>query len=164
MADPRKTGPQQRTANYSPLMKQLMASRITGDVANACPFGCEDHELDEKGACAHLIGFYDKGNTYEPRIKQKKDGRVIVSGKARKPMQKGFKLVRITTTARVYSPEPNKFLTVTRDETERFQVEIMEQERQLVEVAEKIRNPVLEGDWGESAYDVFRKPAPAPAG
>lgn len=160
MADPRnETNPGMRRANHSRLMEALK-NKGSGTVVNFCPFGCEDHQLDENGWCAHLIGFYNGGNTYEPRIRRKSDKRIIVSGKARLPMEKGFVLVRITTTARVYSPKAAEHLAVKRDDADREYSEVMERERQLLEAAEKVRNPVLEGEW-ESAYE--RPAAPAAA-
>lgn len=160
MADPRMYGPQQRQANHSPLMRAL-TRKSQGEVANFCPFGCEDHELDENGWCGHLVGFYNGGNTYEPRIRRKADRRIIVSGKARLPMQKGFKLVRITTTARVYSPTVQESLVVKREDADRVLADVMEEERRLLEAAERVRNPVLEGEWGESVYDLSPKAAAA---
>lgn len=32
-----------------------------GQVLNFCPFGCEDHTLDDQGRCLHLVG-----NTHQP--------------------------------------------------------------------------------------------------
>lgn len=164
MSDPRTetTGPQQRSANLSPLMKGILVERATGRRYNGCPFGCQDHELDDHGHCAHLIGFYDKGNTYEPRVVRSNDRRIIVSGKARQPMKKGYVLARITTCARVYSPEPRKDLLVTRDDSERVANDIIEQERKLLEAAERVRSPVLEGEWGNTGYEL-RPAAPAAA-
>jgi hypothetical protein len=155
MSDPRnEPNPQQRSANLSPLMKGLLVQRATGRRYNGCVFGCQDHELDDNGYCAHLVGFYDKGNTYEPRVVRKKDKRIVVSGAARQPMKKGFVLVRITTCARVYSPEPAKHLAVTRDDSERVQNDIMEQERKLLEAAERVRTPNLEGEWDDTGYEL----------
>lgn len=159
MADPRQVGPQQRSANHSPLMAKLV-KRSQGEVVNECPFGCTDEELDDNGYCGHLIGFYSQGTMYEPRIRRKKDGRIIVSGAQKKPMEKGFRLVRITTSARVYSPRQDKSLVVTRDEYDKIQNEILAKERELLKAAETLRNPVLEGEWGQTDYD---KPVAAAA-
>lgn len=155
MADPRKSGPQMRTANHSPLMKSLLNKMVGGGVMdNYCPYGCEDHQLDELGCCGHLIGYYAGGQTFEPRVRRKQDNRIIVSGIARTPMKAGYKLVRITTTARVYSPVPNKTLMVSRDESERHLAVVVEEERRLLAAAENIRNPILDGDWSGGAYDI----------
>lgn len=151
MADPRQVGPQLRKTNHSPLM-QALTRKSDGEVANFCPFGCEDHDLDDRGWCGHLVGFYDRGATYEPRVRRAGDKRVIVSGKKRMPMEKGFKLVRITTCARVYSPKLVESLVQKRDEGDRVNQEMMERERQILEQAERVRNPVLEGDWDNSEY------------
>lgn len=163
MSDPRQVGPQLRKSNYSPLM-QALSRRSAGEVVNFCPFGCGDHELDEAGHCGHLIGFYNGGGTFEPRVRRKKgqraheDGRIIVDGSKRQKMKGGYKLVRITSTARVYCAEPVKDLIVRRDDIDRVQEETLRQETELLERAEAIRNPVLEGDWGPTVYDA------APAG
>ncbi len=158
MSDPRQVGPQMRKTNHSELMKALNL-RSAGEVVNFCPYDCTDGQLDENGHCGHLIGFYNGGQTYEPRIRRKKgnrpheDGRIIVDGSKRKKMEKGFKLVRITTTARVYSSVPIKELIVRRDEIDQVQEDILRQEQDLLERAEAIRNPVLEGEWGATTYD-----------
>lgn len=157
MADPRLTGPQVRQNNHSPLMRAL-AKANKGDVVNFCPFGCSDLNLDDLGQCGHLVGFYNGGKTYEPRMVRKKDRRVIVNGRMRRPMEQGFKLVQITTSARVYSPALVKELIPQKDtDFDEGQQAMMTMERQLLEAADRIRNPVLEGDWGETAYDFTKK-------
>lgn len=152
MADPRNVGPQNRKSNHSQLMVALQR-KSQGEVINFCPFGCQDHQLDDHGYCGHLVGFYNGGSTYEPRKVRKKDKRIIVAGDQRQPMRNGFVLVRITTTARVYSPEPVKELCIVRGDYDMAQFELMEQERKLLEAAENIRNPRLEGVWGQTDYD-----------
>lgn len=37
-------------------------SKARGRVVNACPYGCQDEELDQSGYCHHLIGFTLRGN------------------------------------------------------------------------------------------------------
>jgi hypothetical protein len=161
MADPRSTNPQQRRANLSPLMHRL-TTRATGEVVNFCPFGCADDQLDENGYCGHLVGFYNGGQTFEPRVPQKVSagngklrttGRIITDGTRRQPMQKGFLLVKGTTTARVYSPQPVKELVPQKNEYAGELVRTLERERQIVEFAERVRNPVLEGEWEPTSYD-----------
>lgn len=156
MADPRLIGPQMRSNSHSPLIRALSKAN-KGDVVNFCPFGCSDHALDDLGHCGHLVGFYNGGKTFEPRMVRKKDRRIIVNGRQRRPMEVGFKLVQITTSARVYSPGLVKELVAQKDtDFDEAQGEMMNMERQLLEAAERIRNPILEGDWGETAYD-FKK-------
>lgn len=161
MADPRTTGPQMRSANYSPLMRALSRKSL-GEIVNFCPFGCSNDNLDELGFCGHLVGFYNGGQTYEPRIPQKtKAGRVmriITDGSKRCPMKQGYRLVKITTTARVYSPTAIPDLVVRRDEYDKVMAEVMAKEQRLIEAADAIRNPVLDGVWGETLYD---SPVPA---
>lgn len=159
MADPRAVGPQNRKANHSPLM-QALSKRSLGETVNFCPFGCSDEQLDEQGACCHLIGFYDKGTTFEPR-KRRKDNRIITTGAKREPMQNGFVLVRITTTARVYSPTPRPELMVKKEESDKVTAQIEAEERRLLEMAERVRSPILEGVWGSTDYD--QKPVAAAA-
>lgn len=167
MSDPRAVLPQNRakSANHSPLMRALVGKQV-GDVVNFCPFQCEDHQLDENGFCGHLVGFYNGGGTFEPRVmqldnKKRPTGRIITSGAHRQQMKKGFKLVKITTSARVYSPKIVDDLVPRTNEHLRGMADVMEQERQLLEFAERIRNPVLDGEWDGSVYD--REPDPAAA-
>lgn len=159
MSDPRKVTPSQRRNNHSPLMIEL-ARKNSGDVevVNFCPFGCEDAELDERGYCGHLYGFFNGGATFEPRgyakdTKGKPTGPEVVMGEKRQPMKKGYKLVKITTSARVYGPDVILTLHAKKGAVNPALAEAMEQERRLVEFAEKIRNPVLQGDWDGGAYD-----------
>lgn len=153
MADPRSQNPQNRRANHSPLMKALSSRQSINDVINFCPFGCEDHELDEHGYCGHLIGFYSKGTSFEPRVRRKKDGRVIVDGTKPRPMEKGFVRVKITTSARVYSPHLVKDLVPRENNALTELREVENRERQIEEFAEQVRNPVLEGEWDDSVYN-----------
>lgn len=112
----------------SPLMEKRAAVRSSGMVVNACPFNCEGDDLDEKGLCRHLIGYTNnteeecragKGQ-YEPLVYEG-DSRMVRVERERKPAMgpggkkvtvegkpilppvlKSDKLVRITTSCRVY--------------------------------------------------------------
>lgn len=44
---------------------------------NHCPYGCSQADLDENGACKHLVGFSNDGKTYEPLIVGKRGLRVV---------------------------------------------------------------------------------------
>lgn len=119
---------QQRHAPLSELMRAKNAAGVGGQV-NFCPFGCEDEQLDQHGYCRHLVGF-SVGDPvhpvqFEPMIHLRR-GRVvyverattkaehdeegkaiIVHGKPKlQPIQKGDRLVRITTSCRVYRDVP----------------------------------------------------------
>ena len=156
MADPRTSPVQSRKSALSPLMRAKSdAVRTGGDVVNFCPFECSDDALDEHGYCAHLIGFYHPpGEMYEPRVRVKDKGqaedKIIVQGSKKLHMQSKFKLVRITSSYRVYSPTPNKALV--RDAGRPRIDEATERENQLVKAIEELRDPELEGDWGEGLY------------
>lgn len=155
MADPRNVQPVNRQTGDSELMKALR-NKAKGGIVNFCPFGCEDHKLDENGACAHLVGFTNDGRNYEPRVKITAKGmtpRIITSGRKKLPLERGMKLVRITSSARVYSPKPNPALVVTRYEIDEAMQEMADREREFTELAEAIRNPQLDGDWAPSVYD-----------
>jgi hypothetical protein len=162
MADPREVQPQNRKDSQSPLMRALVAKK-DGFVVNFCPFGCSDGELDDNGYCGHLVGFFNGGTTYEPRVRRKKDGRIIVDGRNRRPMEKGFKLVKITTSARVYSPTLVKDLAVKQHDFDAETAAIFREEQELLAQAERVRNPVLEGTWGETDYDAATPLAAAAA-
>ena len=44
----------------NPALSALMMARLhtrEGEVVNACPFGCENDDLDEQGLCGHLVGY-----------------------------------------------------------------------------------------------------------
>lgn len=157
--DPRTTAPLDRFKavrkglNHSRLM-QLKAATPAGETVNVCPFGCEDHELDDRGYCGHLVGFYRGGKTYEPRkmvplFKGSPTKIEIVDGSKPELMKDGFQLVRITTTARVYSPAVNKQFVVRQSQQDGEASAILEAERRLAEAAERVRTPVLEGVWGD---------------
>lgn len=112
-----ETSPDKRRDNRSPLMRAKSKAK-SGVKVNACPFGCEDHALDEHGYCKHLVGFSNDKKHYEPQVIAR--GRRVVkvdmvpdperSGegdepalKARLlPVDKDDVLVQITTSWRVY--------------------------------------------------------------
>lgn len=157
--DPRTTAPLDRFKatrkgkNHSRLM-QLKSETPAGETVNVCPFGCDDTQVDDRGYCGHLVGFYKRGNTYEPRVlkplyKGSKTKIEITSGETPKLMKNGFQLVRITTDARVYSPTPNPEFVVRQSVQEGEAAAILEAERRLAEAAERVRTPILEGVWGE---------------
>lgn len=133
MADPRKFGPQARSANLSELM-QAKSRAAMGEKVNFCPFGCEDREVDEHGYCRHLVGFLDVGGEirgseiikksyvgrdFEP-MRRGKGGRYSIDSyviteseevvNKYDKVQENDVLVRVTTSARVYreaiSPKP----------------------------------------------------------
>lgn len=152
MADPRQVGPQARRNNHSPLM-QALSKRSEGEQVNFCPFGCEDHELDDKGACHHLVGYTNGGVTYEPRVRDH-TGRIFVDGTKREPLKRGsHRLVKITTSARVYDKAGKDELIVTRNVEDEFTREMGERERAIMEEAEALKNPVLDGEWAGTIYD-----------
>lgn len=101
-------------ANYSDLMAMKL-SGLENDVVNVCSCGCPDEDLDENGYCDHLIGFTTDKKFVEPMRKvygQTPDGeqteswRYVVDGSRQLPMPPGCKLVRITSSYRVYRAEP----------------------------------------------------------
>ena len=146
MSDPRTTTREQRSKQGpSELMKALRNPERDGDVVNFCPFGCGSHELDNHGYCAHLVGFTNGGTTYEPR-ELDQFGRIFTNGANRQPMKRGFKMVKITTSARVYSPESNADLSVEREYNDN---DVARREEELLEAAESLRNPALDGEWSE---------------
>ncbi len=98
--DPRRYGPQERKANLSELM-QAKGKASAGEAVNACPFGCQDEELDELGYCQHLVGFTNDGKMMEPMVPDER-GRRRCLGSAPEPVKKSDKLVRITVSSRVY--------------------------------------------------------------
>lgn len=146
-----------RFGHLTPLMAAKAASK--GDVVNFCPYGCEDHQLDENGYCGHLIGFVNAGQKYyEPRVNDA-TGQVGAFGSNKKPMEKKFHVVWGTTTGRVYSRKlDGRLVPKLTDESDKVQARITEEERRLTEMADAIRNPPREdGEWGDSVYD---SPAP----
>lgn len=106
MADPRIVPVEARSANLSPLM--LAQSRvIDGEKVNGCPFGCELHHLDDLGHCVHLVGYADGDlSTFEPLLPKNEFGHRVVRGSTPQPVLRTDKLVRITTSYRVYRLPP----------------------------------------------------------
>lgn len=107
----------------SPLM-QAKKNAKNGQKVNACPFGCTVAQLDEIGLCKHVVGITVPGDQtrYEPVVRKR--GRRVVSVEREKiptgetnedgeaefdwgpplyhKVQAADKLVRITTSCRVY--------------------------------------------------------------
>lgn len=99
-------GPKPKTSNASPLM-QAQRRATAGRVVNACPFGCDDGDLDEHGYCRHLVGFTPPGrrDVYEHMPPPEEGAGVLrraVDGNDVRKVQPSDKLVRITTSCRVY--------------------------------------------------------------
>ncbi len=107
----------------SALMK-AKGKAVSGAKVNACPFGCEDVELDENGYCRHLVGFTEDKKHYEPMVVGR-DGRRVVQVpmvrdeerstaefEATKPLlmkvEKDDTLIQITTSYRVYRNTPKR--------------------------------------------------------
>lgn len=55
---------------------RMVRAQLLGKKTNLCPFGCQDHHLNEHGICRHLVGYTVDGKTYEPLVRKK--GRYIV--------------------------------------------------------------------------------------
>ena len=105
-------GVKAKTANYSEFMAKKVKLAAKGINPNACPFGCESHELDARGYCHHLVGF-----THEDEPLRKKAFEVLmtpdpddrlrrrsVDGSRIEKIQRTDVLVRITNNYRVYRP------------------------------------------------------------
>lgn len=102
MADPRITPPEQRNAHLSPLMA-AKAKQSEGQKVNFCPFGCTVEDLDDHGYCEHLVGFTTDEQTLEPLITDEKGRKRTLGAKEFvRPVKPSDKLVRITTSFRVY--------------------------------------------------------------
>ncbi len=95
----RRREPDPHSVNYTPLREAIVeANKVGGDV-NACPFGCEDEDLDERWYCHHLVGFTnDVKMGYEPLVlcpdgRRRVKPRTIRRGKRTitlfEPMRKG---------------------------------------------------------------------------
>jgi hypothetical protein len=91
-----------------------------GETVNACPFGCEDHELDELGYCHHLVGVTKDGKHMEV-LTRDAQGRPYVSGYHKALVKKTDKLERITTSFYVYRDVPKP-----QQEDEQFSPEELE--------------------------------------
>lgn len=142
--DPRVAGmanPLNRRDGRSKFFK-LQSSLMPGNVVNACPFGCGDDQLDEKGFCYHMVGFCNSDRDgkplreYEPLCRMRmqspnQPGKIVDRGNTlmvlggkehRQPLQKGDVLVRITNSFRVYrksmTPEMSVVTPVATDREE----------------------------------------------
>jgi hypothetical protein len=110
----------QKQEKLSPLMKAKQKSAV-GIKVNACPFGCENDDLDDNGYCRHLVGFTVPGdkNTMYPRkpimvqtsiavingkrvSKSAEDSEYIGVRNKPEPVLKTDRLVLITVCHRVY--------------------------------------------------------------
>lgn len=146
MADPRINPAKARSANLSPLMK-AKAKAKSGKVVNFCPFGCADAELDTHGYCGHLIGTTNepRSNQYEPMVYDEARGHRITKVRTKifrgrevpvlEKMQSGDKLVRITTSYRVYRnvelPRPDAEDVLDEDAPPESDPEMLALEREL---------------------------------
>jgi hypothetical protein len=53
------------------------AGKVATSVENYCPFGCCLADMDENGACRHLVGFTNDGKTYEPLVMGARGLRIV---------------------------------------------------------------------------------------
>lgn len=108
MADPRIQAPMQRNPKRSPLM-EAQASTTNGDIVNACQFGCETEDLDDKGFCRHMVGFADPkipGMFHPQTPRYSNDGDEVISvftdGSNPQKLLQSDVQVRVTNSLRVY--------------------------------------------------------------
>lgn len=102
---------------------QRSKEAAAGQVVNACQFGCEDHELDERGYCRHIAGTTKPGDDtvffpLKPRIDPKAPDRPprfhFTDGSDPQFVQPGDKLVLERVAYRVYRDDkPMPALTDT---------------------------------------------------
>lgn len=123
-----------KKANHSPLMKRK-ARLLSGHVANVCPFGCENQHLDDNGYCFHLVGFTNDKKTLEPLVTIK--GRRVNDSRKKELVRKTDKLMRITTSYRVY-----RDVKPSKEEAERLA---------LIEAPEKTQAEVTDLELEELA-------------
>lgn len=102
----------QKKDTRSKLMRSKAAA--AGLIVNACPFGCEDHQLDEQTYCKHMVGTTDpdddriffpmkwRDDVQTPGVKRFR----FIDGSDPQMVQKTDVLVRITTCSRVYRDTP----------------------------------------------------------
>lgn len=98
-----------RVTKKDPRSALLIAKeRARGAVVNACPFACEEGDLDARTFCPHLVGFTVPGDStrFFARVwRQDADGNdsefEYVEGESQ-PVQKGDRLVKISVAYRVY--------------------------------------------------------------
>ncbi len=121
------TSPRDKNPALSPLM-MAKAKLQVGVTLNACPFGCGDEDIDERGLCRHLAGYTNntpeevkKGaGLMEPLVQFGDTRQVCVRREQRKargpngrevtldgpvilePIPRDAVLVRITVSYRVY--------------------------------------------------------------
>lgn len=101
-----------KKANLSPLMTALESAQ-EGEVVNACPFGCQDEELDRLGSCVHHVGTTlpvprDQAPTHFETLEEPDlQGNRRTNGKNVQKVRKGDKLFRITSCYRVYREQPD---------------------------------------------------------
>lgn len=100
-----------KKANTSPLMKAIETASDNEPV-NGCPFGCEDADLDERNYCRHMVGVTPP-STHEPRVGDlfepviREEGQQPrLNGKKPQKIREGDLFLRITTSYRVYRPDP----------------------------------------------------------
>lgn len=75
-----------------------------GAPPNFCPFDADPDHLNDQGYCEHLVGFSNDQETMEP-VKYRPSGHPYLCGEKPVPIPKGAKLVRVTTSYRVYHQE-----------------------------------------------------------
>ncbi len=124
-------------------LSKLMKAKQGGNIPNACPFGCQPHQLNEQGYCWHLVGFTNGGREYEPLVLNHM-GRLQCDGKKRQELQPGDRLIRITTSARVYRPTGNPLLA-REFEREKTENPAATEEERLRRLIADVQNPILEG-------------------
>jgi hypothetical protein len=101
-------GVKAKQANYSDLMKRRVELEPRGVKVNACPFGCETHDLDDNGLCQHVVGYTNEtlGMTRMevclPANPADRRRRRSVSGAMIEKVKPTDVKVRITTDYRVY--------------------------------------------------------------
>jgi hypothetical protein len=93
---------QKRSARLSAYMKAKIRGQQTGEKVNACPFGCADEALDDRGYCHHLVGFCTVDDRKRMERVVIRNGVRQVDGQKRDKVLPDDKLVQITTSFRVY--------------------------------------------------------------
>ncbi|MES2155749.1 MAG: hypothetical protein V4510_11495 [bacterium] len=167
MADPREVPVEQRRKldHLSPLMRRKAQAKKQ-EVVNACPYGCGVRDLDENGYCKHLVGFSNDGRTYEPmllvagrrvvRVAMEEDpeGEADpVYGRPLRPkplplVKPDDRLMKITTSSRVYRDVDGKGAALARRQEEEERERKRRERRSLLE---EIKNdPELRLEWQEA--------------
>jgi hypothetical protein len=100
-----------KKANTSPLMKAIESAQENEPV-NGCPFGCADEDLDERNYCRHMVGVTPTrttppgvGDPYEPVVREEGQPPRL-NGRKPQKIREGDVSLRITTSYRVYRPDP----------------------------------------------------------